>query len=114
IGDAEGGDARLVDERDAESLYTTLRKKVIPEFYDRDARGLPRAWLQRIRRSMSQLTPAFAGGRMLRDYVETAYLPLVDLFRKRCANRYAIAQDLTRWSEELRRRWSGLHIGQPT
>jgi glycogen phosphorylase len=114
IGDAEGGDARQLDERDADSLYTILKANVIPEFYDRDAQGLPRAWLERIRSSMAMLTPAFAGGRMLRDYVETAYLPLLDLFRKRCANRFTIAQDLHKWSEELRRRWSGLHIGQPT
>ena len=51
---------------------------------------------------------------MLRDYVETAYLPLAQLLRKRSQNRFSSAKALRLWSEELTRRWPSLHIGQPT
>jgi glycogen phosphorylase len=114
IGDAGGGDAHQVDDKDANSLYTMLEREIIPQFYDRDPRGVPRAWLARIRNSMSTLTPQFASGRMLRDYVETAYLPLVRLLRKRHEERYAIGRALRAWAEDLRHHWSSLHIGHPT
>jgi starch phosphorylase len=114
IGDIKGGETRQVDEKDAESLYTLLEREIVPLFYDRDSSGLPRGWLKRIRASMSVLTPEFAGGRMLRDYIETAYLPLARLLRKRSQDRYLPAKALRLWAHELQRRWSGLHIGQPT
>lgn len=114
IGDGKGGDARQIDQRDAEALYTILEEDVIPEFYDRDFKGLPQAWLTRIRNSMSTLTPAFSSARMLRDYVENAYLPLLDLLRRRRRDNYALAKSLHSWADELSHRWLSLHIGSPT
>ena len=62
-------------EREAQQLYEILEREVIPEFYDRDAGGLPRNWLARIRTSMAQLTPKFSSNRMMREYVEEYYVP---------------------------------------
>jgi len=114
IGDEAGGDAREIDRRDAQSLYDVLEKSVVPEFYDRDADGLPRAWLARIRRSMSILTPVFASARMAREYVDKAYLPLAETLRTRFANDCAVAKSAHAWAVSLRRHWSSLHIGSPT
>jgi len=112
IGDGRGGDASEIDALDAESLYDTLEHQIVPEFYDRDAAGLPRAWLQRIRKSMSVLTPEFGSPRMLRQYVE-AYLPQAQMLRKRMADDCALARTLDKWSDELERHWPSLHIGHP-
>jgi hypothetical protein len=38
-------DAGTQDARDAGTLYRLLEQEVVPTFYDRDAGGLPRAWL---------------------------------------------------------------------
>jgi starch phosphorylase len=114
IGDDKGGEAVKVDPRDADSLYAILETRVVPEFYDRDPEGLPRRWLNRVRRSCATLTPAFASTRMFRDYVEKAYLPLATLYRARGANNCASAQAARQWAERLARRWSGLHIEKPT
>ena len=114
IGDGRGGDAAEVDERDAASLYDTLEQRIIPEFYDRDADGLPRAWLARIRRSMSTLTPAFGSTRMVREYVEKAYLPMAKTQRARWADDCALAKALRDWSDRLQRHWSSLRAGEPT
>jgi starch phosphorylase len=114
IGDGRGGDAAEVDERDAASLYDTLEQRIIPEFYDRDADGLPRAWLARIRRSMSTLTPAFGSTRMVREYVEKAYLPMAKVQRARWADDCALAKALRDWSDRLERHWSSLRAGEPT
>ena len=114
IGDERGGEAAEVDARDALSLYDTLESRIVPEFYDRDMEGLPRKWLARIRASMSVLTPAFASSRMMREYIEQAYLPLADALRRRLADDCAEAKALCKWSDGLRNHWPSLHIGQPT
>ena len=63
------------DARDAAALYDLLEQQVVPAFYDRDADGLPRSWLARIRASIRTLAPAFCAGRMLDDYLERIYAP---------------------------------------
>ncbi len=68
-------DSATQDVRDAGSLYRLLEQEVVPAFYDRDAEGLPRAWLARVRASLRTLAPAFSAGRMLQDYVERIYAP---------------------------------------
>jgi glycogen phosphorylase len=61
------------DARDADELLRLLHDEVVPEFYDRDAYGLPRAWLARTKASLRTNGPAFSASRMLRDYVERMY-----------------------------------------
>jgi starch phosphorylase len=114
IGDDKGGEPAKIDAKDADSLYSLLETRIVPEFYDRDAEGLPRRWLTRVRRSTATLTPVFASTRMFREYVETAYLPLAALYRERGANDCAAAREAREWAETLKRRWSGLHIEKPT
>ena len=115
IGDGlEPHDIEQADAADALALYTVLESEVAPEFYDRDETGLPRAWLQRIRRSMSDLTPRFSSTRMVREYVEEAYLPSAAAFTRRLAGGQAVSKDLQAWSERLRRGWPTLHLGVPT
>jgi alpha-glucan phosphorylase-like protein len=75
IGDDRStNDLDTQDERDFESLLQTLSTSVIPEFFDRDAHGVPRAWLKRIRRSMMTLVPQFSTDRMVGEYVRKYYL----------------------------------------
>jgi starch phosphorylase len=111
IGDGSGGAAEEVDARDVASLYDVLENKIIPEFYDRDAEGLPRAWLNRIRDSMGKLTPIFGGARMMHDYVE-AYMPLSKAVRARLKDGCALAKSMNQWCRTLHSRWQSLHIGK--
>jgi glycogen phosphorylase len=61
------------DARDADELLRLLHDEVVPEFYDRDADGLPRAWLARTKASLRTNGPAFSASRMVRDYVQRIY-----------------------------------------
>ncbi len=61
------------DRLDSENLYRVLTEQVVPEFYARDAHGIPRQWIQRIRRSMATLVPQFSTARMVREYAEKYY-----------------------------------------
>jgi starch phosphorylase len=62
------------DRRDAENLYNVLTNQVIPTFYNRDASGLPRKWIQMIRRAMATLVPKYTTWRMVQDYTQKYYL----------------------------------------
>jgi starch phosphorylase len=61
------------DARHSTQLQRLLLEEVLPDFYDRDANGLPSAWLDRVRRSMRTLGPRFAATRMLDEYVAGPY-----------------------------------------
>ncbi|HVM48113.1 MAG TPA: alpha-glucan family phosphorylase [Candidatus Acidoferrum sp.] len=63
------------DRVDSANLYKVLTQEVIPLFYLRDAQGIPRQWIQRIRRAMVTLVPQFTTDRMVREYTEKYYLP---------------------------------------
>jgi starch phosphorylase len=99
------------DALDAETLYRLLEREVAPEFYGRDAQGVPRAWIARIRRSMAVLTPRYCSTRMVREYVTKAYLPAVQTLRERVAAGADLAKRISRWEERVRRAWGSLHIG---
>lgn len=68
-------DVRLHDRRDADALYAVLRDEVIPLYYQRDADGLPRAWIARMKRAIRTLGWRFNADRMVMDYVRHCYLP---------------------------------------
>lgn len=76
IGDeTEAQSPEEQDLKDAASLYDLLENDVVPRFYERDEQGLPRRWIQTMKASIASNVPAFSAHRMVRDYVEQAYLP---------------------------------------
>lgn len=110
LGAASG--ASQSDQRDAEQLYALLEREVVPEFYERDDRGLPRRWLERLRASMARLAPAFSANRMLREYLERIYVPAAAAHRRRTADGARIAKDLACWRAALESGWSGIRFGE--
>lgn len=76
IGDeAEWADREAQDAADAESLYTILENEVIPLYYARDAAGLPRAWLRKVRQAIRTVAPVFSTHRMVKEYTQRLYIP---------------------------------------
>jgi len=74
----EDAHAKSVEEQDrvdSANLFKVLTQEIIPLFYQRDAQGIPRQWIQRIRRAMVTLVPQFTTGRMVQEYTEKYYLP---------------------------------------
>lgn len=63
------------DEVDSRNLYQTLTQQIVPMYFNRDANGIPREWIQRIRRSMATLVPQFTTDRMVKEYTTKFYLP---------------------------------------
>jgi len=63
------------DVRDANTLYELLEREVIPSFHDRDAAGVPVAWVRRIKASLRTAGARFTTARMMSEYVQRVYAP---------------------------------------
>ncbi len=61
------------DDRDRHLTLDLLEREVLPLFYDRDADGIPRAWMRRVKHSLRTNGPRFCTARMLRDYAGEVY-----------------------------------------
>ncbi|MDD4859034.1 MAG: alpha-glucan family phosphorylase [Dehalococcoidales bacterium] len=112
IGDRQEHPEPGWDAVEAEQIYDLLEKEIIPEFYSRDGNEIPRKWVARMRTSMSRLTPYFSSNRMLREYVESVYLPVVELVRKRTEDGGMTARKIVAWQNEVEQHWSGLRMGE--
>ena len=100
------------DEEDAAALYEVLEAQVVPEFYDRDADGLPRRWIQRVRASMTTLTAPFSSDRMVRQYVEDIYLPAARAVAVREADGGRVGVELEAWARAVHEGWGSVRFGR--
>jgi starch phosphorylase len=113
LGDGEEhADESAWDAMEARALYTLLEREVVPEFYDRDERGIPTAWVARMRESMATLTPRFSTNRVLRDYTEQHYIPAAASYRGRAAGRGERGAQIIDWRRKLDRNWMELRFGE--
>jgi starch phosphorylase len=78
--DVDGPEAGRLerDHADSRALYHLLETEVIPLFHDGTA-GVSRDWAKRMRATIRQLGGYFNTHRMVREYVEIAYLPAAAL-----------------------------------
>ncbi len=112
LGDGqEHGDDPAWDAVEADALYNLLELEIIPEFYARDERGIPTAWVKRMRESMALLTPRFSANRMVREYTEKHYLPAATAYRERAADNGAVGRNIVAWKHALKEKWASLRFG---
>ena len=113
LGDGqEHGDDPSWDAVEATALYDRLEREVIPEFYSRDANGIPTAWVKRMRESMARLTPHFSADRAVREYTEQRYLPAATAYHERAANKGSVGRQMIDWQHSLNQKWAGLRFGE--
>ncbi len=113
IGDGkEHGDDPSWDAYEAEQLYNLLEEEVVPEFYQRNERGIPTAWIARMRESMAQLTPCFSADRTVREYTEEHYLPAAAAYLERSANKAEKGRKIAAWLQNLEKNWNSIHFGE--
>ncbi len=115
LGDGlEHGEDPAWDAAEAGQMYTLLEREIIPEFYNRDASGIPAGWVRRMRESMACLTPCFSSNRALREYTEQHYLPLARSFSDRAKNNGIEGASLVEWRNHVEEHWPRLRFGSLT
>jgi starch phosphorylase len=113
LGDGrEHGDDPAWDAAEAEALYGLLEREVIPEFYTRNEKGIPTAWVGRMRESMARLTPRFSANRTVREYTEQHYLPAASIYCERAVGKGAMGVQLVNWQRAMEQNWSNMRFGE--
>ena len=112
LGDGgEHGEESAWDAAEADALYALLEREIVPAFYERDADGLPAAWISRMRESMARLTPRFSTNRVVREYAEQYYLPAAARYQQRVAEKAAVGAELVAWQRHLAEHWHQARFG---
>jgi starch phosphorylase len=112
LGDGqEHGSDPSWEAAEAEALYERLEHEVIPEFYTRNDKGIPVAWVKRMRESMARLTPRFSADRTVREYTDEHYLPAASACQSRLANKGSIGKQMVDWRHSVEQKWPELNFG---
>jgi starch phosphorylase len=107
-------DAARRDELESAALYDLLEQVVAPLFYDTGADGLPQRWLEMVAHTLAGLGPRAQAARMVREYVETLYVPAARASRALAGDGgqapFAAARDLAAWRQRVAKAWAGVRI----
>lgn len=103
-------DQSLQNELDADFIYTMLENEITDVFFERNEQGIPETWVQYIRNSMTRVAPKFTTRRMLSDYVEKLYNPLISRSRVVLKNRYSEVRKLISWRKDILRYWDQIEV----
>jgi starch phosphorylase len=101
------------DDLESAALYELVGQSVTRLFYDRDADGLPRRWLEMIGHTLRVLAPRLQASRMVREYVTELYVPAARSMRALAAGGppdFAGARALAAWRQRVVKAWPGVRI----
>jgi starch phosphorylase len=103
-------DPEYQDRVEAEALYNVLEQDVVPTFYDVGPDGLPRRWIQSMKKTISQLNYFYNAHRMVQEYTERFYLPAADRYHRLAGDALAKAEELAAWKDRLQEHWPAIEI----
>ena len=98
------------DRVESDALFSLLEAEIVPLYYDRDRGGLPREWIGMMKTSIRKLGAYFNTHRMVREYVETCYLPAHRAGRKLLDSGMAGAKALAAWRSRVAAGWGELSV----
>lgn len=105
-------DEEIQDELEADAVFTELEQMVVPMFYDRGIDGLPRAWIAKMRHSMTVIGEHFSAQRMVAEYHDAFYEPALAHARRLRDSGYRDAADLAHHLQRLEHHWPGIAVEQ--
>ena len=101
----------IQDNADSASIYNTLENKIIPIYYDRDKNGVSEKWMQIMKNSIISTGGRYSTSRMLCDYTNKLYMPLVELNKKYYTDLSNVAAD-NEWKDKMYINWDKIKIEQ--
>lgn len=99
------------DLADSNSIYHILESEIIPTFYNRDEQGIPRDWIKIMKNSIQSIGPEYSTSRMIADYLDRIYIPLIDLYKSEFNNLENVFQFID-WKKQAYKNWDKIKIQQ--
>lgn len=106
--------AEYQDVVESQAIYNILENEAVPLFYTRSADNLPRAWIRRMKSSISQIAPKFNTHRMLAEYTRRLYNPAAARWRYLTAEAMTRARAFAKWKSEMRQAWPEFEVKDVT
>lgn len=106
---AEYENYEVQDNSDSESIYQILENKVIPAYYEKNENGISEKWMEYMKNSIISTGGKYSTARMLVDYCNNLYMPLVNLYH----NYYESLEEVASYNsfkQELYRNWEDIQI----
>lgn len=65
------------DQLDPNQYFNQIEQSIMPTFWNRDETGVPQEWVSRAKQTMKIALSQYGTDRMLRDYIEILYRPIL-------------------------------------
>lgn len=99
----------LQDESDGDHLYRLIEEEVVPLYFERES-GVPRGWVERMKRTLRTIPPVFDTDRMVGEYRDRAYVELASSWFELHADGFTRARARTARTTEIRRKFESVRI----
>lgn len=100
------------DIADCQSIYKILETKIVPSFYNRPSENEPsEEWIKIMKNSIITTGGKYSTARMLVDYTEKFYMPLINLTKKYYNELENVAR-YCEWKRKIKNNWEKIIIEQ--
>jgi starch phosphorylase len=112
-GGEEYIDSAYQDATESQALYNVLENSVIPCFYEEHEGELPKRWIQMMKASMQMAMKDFCSLRMVGEYEERYYIPIIHRLKTLLKKNGLEARNLALQEKRLHSLWKDIRIGLP-
>lgn len=102
------------DEFDSFSIYEILKHEIVPLYYDQDGDGVPKRWIERVRRSLLTIGPVYNTSRMVADYAGEFYRRAAEKGRMFAESGWKKSKELAVWKDKVRLAWGKVRANAVT
>ncbi|WP_462281774.1 alpha-glucan family phosphorylase [Salinivirga cyanobacteriivorans] len=98
------------NELDAVNIYAMLENEIVPLFYKRENNNIPTDWIRYIKNNIAHVAPEFTTHRMLHDYIERYYEPLMRYGKEIYKDNFKKATDIALWKQHIYEHWEEIEV----
>jgi hypothetical protein len=90
---------------DVNAIFHILETDIIPMYKERNEKGIPEKWVEKIKESVRSLIPLVTSERMLDDYYKILYQPAKQCFEELSNNEFSALKKLNECKKNLIQNW---------
>lgn len=103
-------DQGLQDQLDATYIYELIENEVKVAFYKRNENDIPVEWVGMIKKNFAEIAPHFTMNRMVEDYTNLYYKPLVKRATAIMKDKNQMAKDIIVWKDFINEKWKNIEV----
>ncbi len=94
-------DPEYRDDVESDSIYSVLEDEIKPLFFDRNEKGIPVGWMEKVKNSMISLAPIFNTFRMVSEYNEKFYVKASKNYSKLKKDDFSGLKEFVEWKKNI-------------